>query len=35
SCMMLEGPYPACPHIEEIKKNLEFKGVKVVEGTHH
>jgi predicted metal-binding protein len=35
SCMLLEGTYPACPHIEEIKKNLELKGIKVVEGTHH
>lgn len=35
SCMLLKDSYPACPHIEEIKRNLEFKGVKVVLGTHH
>ncbi|HBQ25880.1 MAG TPA: hypothetical protein DD791_05765 [Syntrophomonas sp.] len=35
SCMLLKDTYPACPLIEEIKKNLELKGVKVVEGTHH
>lgn len=35
SCMGLKDTYPACPHYEEIKKNLEAKGIKVVEGTHH
>ncbi|MGI6452397.1 MAG: CGGC domain-containing protein [Syntrophomonadaceae bacterium] len=35
SCMLLEGDYPPCPHIDEIKKNLESKGIKIVEGTHH
>lgn len=35
SCMVMEGDYPECPHKEEIKKCLESKGVKVVEGTHH
>lgn len=35
SCMMLDDDYPPCPHKEEIKKSIEGKGVKVVEGTHH
>ena len=35
SCMMLEGDYPACPHVKEIKAMIESKGIKVVEGTHH
>ncbi len=35
SCMVMEGDYPVCPHKEEIKKCIESKGVKVVEGTHH
>jgi len=35
SCMLLKDSYPPCPHVEEIKKNLEQKGIKVVEGTHH
>lgn len=35
SCMMLEKSYSKCPHIEEIKQMIIYKGVKVVEGTHH
>jgi len=35
SCMMLEGDYPKCPHRKQIKKNIESKGVRVIEGTHH
>lgn len=35
SCMMLDGDYPRCPHKEQIKRSIESKGVKVVEGTHH
>jgi predicted metal-binding protein len=35
SCMPMEGGYPKCPHIDEIKQMIVKKGVKVVEGTHH
>lgn len=35
SCMMLEDDYPRCPHKEQIKGNIEKKGVRVIEGTHH
>lgn len=35
SCMMLEGEYPKCPFRQQIKSNIEAKGIKVVEGTHH
>jgi predicted metal-binding protein len=35
SCMLMEGGYPKCPHIDEIKQMILKKGVKVVEGTHH
>jgi len=35
SCMLMEGGYPRCPHVEEIKQMILKKGVKVVEGTHH
>lgn len=35
SCMLMEGGYPRCPHIDEIRQMLIKKGVKVVEGTHH
>ncbi len=36
SCMMLDtGDYVRCPHVKQIKKMLEAKGLKVVEGTHH
>ncbi len=35
SCMMLEGNYPRCPHRNQIKKSIEAKGIRVVEGTHH
>lgn len=35
SCMLLEDDYPRCPHAKQIKKMLENKGIKVVEGTHH
>jgi predicted metal-binding protein len=35
SCMLMDTGYPKCPHIDEIKKMILKKGVKVVEGTHH
>ncbi|MEA1961886.1 MAG: CGGC domain-containing protein [Bacillota bacterium] len=35
SCMVMEGDYPRCPHKDEIKRIIESKGIKVVEGTHH
>ena len=35
SCMLMEGGYPRCPHIDDIRQMLFNKGVKVVEGTHH
>ncbi|SHH33220.1 Predicted metal-binding protein [Thermosyntropha lipolytica DSM 11003] len=35
SCMLMETGYPKCPHYEEIKKTVENKGIRVVEGTHH
>ena len=35
SCMTMEGDYPKCPHLEEIKKTITKLGVNIVEGTHH
>ncbi len=35
SCMMLEGEYPKCPNRKQIKANIEAKGIRVIEGTHH
>ncbi|MBO8158287.1 MAG: CGGC domain-containing protein [Thermosyntropha sp.] len=35
SCMMLEEDYPRCPNRAQIKRTIESKGIKVVEGTHH
>ncbi|MBU3967340.1 MAG: CGGC domain-containing protein [Euryarchaeota archaeon] len=35
SCMLMEKSYSKCPHLEDIKKMITRKGVKVVEGTHH
>lgn len=35
SCMMLDGDYPKCPFRTQIKQNIEAKGIRVVEGTHH
>ncbi len=35
SCMLFDGDYPRCPHLVEIKRTLEAKGVKIVDGTHH
>ncbi|HPF44695.1 MAG TPA: CGGC domain-containing protein [Syntrophomonadaceae bacterium] len=35
SCMLLDGDYPPCPHVEEIRKSIAAKGIKVVDGTHH
>ncbi|GEM_PF-39023 len=35
SCMLLEGDYPKCPHLDAIKQSIEAKGVAIVEGTHH
>lgn len=35
SCMVMDGDYPKCPHIEEIKKTITKLGVNIVEGTHH
>lgn len=35
SCMRLSGNYPPCPHYDEIRKSIESKGIKVIDGTHH
>jgi predicted metal-binding protein len=35
SCMLMDGDFPKCPHIDEIKKTLEKSGVEIVDGTHH
>lgn len=36
SCMCMdEDDYPKCPFKMQIKKSIEGKGVKVIEGTHH
>jgi len=36
SCMCMdEEDYPRCPFKNQIRKAVEGKGVKVVEGTHH
>jgi predicted metal-binding protein len=35
SCMLMDGDYPKCPHLDEIKKTLLKNGMKIVEGTHH
>lgn len=36
SCMCMdEDDYPRCPFKAQIRKSIEGKGVKVVEGTHH
>ncbi|NLK51854.1 MAG: CGGC domain-containing protein [Syntrophomonadaceae bacterium] len=35
SCMLLEKDYVKCPHWRQIKRSIEQKGIKVVEGTHH
>ncbi len=35
SCMLFDGDYPKCPFKELIKKSIEAKNIKVVEGTHH
>ncbi len=36
SCMCMEdNDYPKCPFKNQIRKVVEAKGVKVVEGTHH
>lgn len=35
SCMLLEGDYPKCPHLDAIKQSIRAKGVEIVEGTHH
>ncbi len=36
SCMCMdEDDYPKCPFKTQIKKAIEGKGVKVLEGTHH
>lgn len=35
SCMMLDDDYPRCPHKNQIKKIIEKKGIRVIEGTHH
>ncbi|WP_083453875.1 CGGC domain-containing protein [Syntrophomonas palmitatica] len=35
SCMGLSDNYIPCPHYEEIRKSIENKGIKVVDGTHH
>ena len=36
SCMCMDDEdYPKCPFKNQIRKTIEAKGVKVVEGTHH
>lgn len=36
SCMCMdEADYPKCPFKTQIRKTIEGKGVRVVEGTHH
>ena len=36
SCMCMEDDdYPKCPFKAQIRKTIEAKGVRVVEGTHH
>jgi len=36
SCMCMDDDdYPKCPFKSQIKKTIEGKGVRVVEGTHH
>lgn len=35
SCMLMDDEYPKCPFRNQIKRTIEAKGVKVVEGTHH
>ncbi|MGE5403473.1 MAG: CGGC domain-containing protein [Candidatus Saccharibacteria bacterium] len=36
SCMMMDSPdYPRCPHRAQIRKAIEAKGIRIVEGTHH
>jgi predicted metal-binding protein len=35
SCMLMEGDYPKCPHLNDIKKTIEKLGVRIIEGTHH
>ncbi|MGE5372510.1 MAG: CGGC domain-containing protein [Solirubrobacterales bacterium] len=35
SCMMLDEDYPKCPHLHQIKRAVEARGMKVIEGTHH
>lgn len=36
SCMCMDDDdYPKCPFKNQIRKAIEAKGVKVVEGTHH
>ncbi len=36
SCMCMDdADYPKCPFKNQIRKTIEAKGVKVVEGTHH
>lgn len=35
SCILFDGDYPKCPFKQQIKDNIQRKGVTVVEGTHH
>jgi predicted metal-binding protein len=35
SCMLFDGEYPRCPHLDEIKKTLTRSGVEIIDGTHH
>lgn len=35
SCMMLDEDYPKCPFVNQIKRSIESKGIKVITGTHH
>ncbi|QGT99675.1 hypothetical protein SYNTR_1082 [Candidatus Syntrophocurvum alkaliphilum] len=35
SCMLLDGNYPKCPHIDEINEMLKSKEIRIIKGTHH
>jgi len=35
SCMLMEGFYPRCPHLDTIRKTVQDAGIEIVEGTHH
>jgi predicted metal-binding protein len=35
SCMLMEGTYPKCPNLDNIKKTIMDAGIDIVEGAHH